>query len=209
MAWTQKSHGWDHKRLPGPDPFQHWYRDNQVYFITARCRDGFPTFASDAAKAVFWDRFVHYTAMHQFQPRVATLMNNHYHVVGYCTVGADLRHLMRKLHGSVAKLVNDELEPTAGRRVPFWRGEDGHDYFDGCLRDEKQYARAYRYTLNQAVRARIPGMRQWRDYPHTRVYIEMETGLEFARERRAFLYGVPYRRYSKRDHESSNEGQGT
>ncbi|MGI9013303.1 MAG: hypothetical protein ACR2GY_03545 [Phycisphaerales bacterium] len=46
MSWTHKSHGWDRKRLPGPDPFQHWYRDNQVYFITARCRDGYAVFAT-------------------------------------------------------------------------------------------------------------------------------------------------------------------
>lgn len=54
-------------------------------------------------------------------------MDNHYHFVGHLKVGAELRELMRKLHGSVAKLVNDLLPE---RRVPFWRGEDGHDYFD-------------------------------------------------------------------------------
>lgn len=199
MAWTQKSCGWDRKLLAGPDPFQQWYRDNQVYFITARCRDGYPAFASDAAKAVFWDRFTHYTAAHQFQPWVTTLMDNHYHVVGYCKVGGAMRELMRKLHGSVAKLVNDLLPE---RRVPFWRGEDGHDYFDGCLRDDAQYVKAYRYTLVQAVRAGI--VPSWPGYPHTRVFVEMQTGLEFAQKDRAFLYGVPYKRYSRR-----NEGQGT
>jgi hypothetical protein len=201
MAWTQKSHGWDRKRLPGADPFQHWYRDNQVYFITARCRDGYPAFASDAAKAVFWDRFTHYTAMHQFQPWVATLMENHCHFVGPLKVGSELRELMRKLHGSVAKLVNDVLPQ---RRVPFWRSEDGHDYFDGCLRDDEQYVKAYRYTLMQAVRAGIPGVRSWRDYPHTRMHVEMKAGLGFAQKHRAFLYGVPYKRYAQ-----GHEGHGT
>lgn len=201
MAWTQKSSGWDRKLLPGKDPFQHWYRDNQVYFITARCRDGYPAFASEAAAAVFWDRFTHYTAMHTFEPWVATLMNNHYHVVGYCTVGAELREMMRKLHGSVAKLVNDVLPE---RRVPFWRGADGHDYFDGCLRDDEQYVKAYKYTLMQAVRARI--VRDWRTYPHTRVFVELEAGLAFARKHRAFLYGVPYKRYEQ---QQRDEGRGT
>lgn len=88
----------------------------RFYFITARCRDGLPAFASEAAKSVFWDRFGHYTAAHEFQPWAATLMDNHYHVVGYCKVGGELRHLMRKLHGSVAKLVNDLLRV---RHVPF------------------------------------------------------------------------------------------
>jgi hypothetical protein len=193
MIWTQKSSGWDRKRRPGPDPFQHWYRDNQVYFISARCRDRFPAFAGERAKAVFWDRLAHHAASHRFEPWVTTLLDNHYHIVGYCTVGGEMRHLMRKLHGSIAKLVND-LIPE--RRVPFWRGDDGHDYFDGCLRDDEQYIKAYTYTLNQAVRARM--VRSWCEYPHTRVLKSMEDGLAFARERKAFLYGVPYKRYANR-----------
>src|SRR5262245_56864810 len=99
MAWTQKSDGWNRKRLPGPNPFQHWYRYNEVYFITARCREKYTAFASDSAKAVFWDRFAHHTAAHRFEPWVATLMNNHYHFLGYCTIGPEMRELMRKLHG--------------------------------------------------------------------------------------------------------------
>ncbi|HSU69269.1 MAG TPA: hypothetical protein VLJ39_20455 [Tepidisphaeraceae bacterium] len=29
--------------------FEHWYRDNTIYFITSRCRDKFPAFQSDEA----------------------------------------------------------------------------------------------------------------------------------------------------------------
>jgi hypothetical protein len=162
--------------------------------LTSRCRDGYHAFTSDQAKAVFWDRFTHYTAAHQFEPWVATLLDNHYHFVGYLKVGLELRELMRKLHGSVAKLVNDLLPE---RRVPFWRGADGHDYFDGCLRDDEQFVKAYRYTLMQAERARM--VRTWREYPHTRVWVELEAGLAFAQKHRALLYGVPYKRYEKRD----------
>ena len=43
----------------GRHRFEHWYRDNTVYFINARCRDRFPAFASEEAKAVFWNRFEH------------------------------------------------------------------------------------------------------------------------------------------------------
>jgi hypothetical protein len=193
MTWIRKSSGWDRKHLEGPDPFQQWYRDNQVYFITARCRDGFPAFACERASGVFWVKFENYALVHQFEPWVATLMSNHYHFIGYATNGMAIGEMMRKLHGSVAKLVNDLLPE---RRVPFWRDEDGHDYFDGCLRDDDQFVRAYRYTLMQAVRARI--VEDWREYPNTRVYVSMEEGLKFARGRRAFLYGVPYKRYERK-----------
>jgi len=53
-------HGSDHFHTG--KPFQHWYRDNTVYFITARCRERYRAFASDEAKAVFWDRFDYYAA---------------------------------------------------------------------------------------------------------------------------------------------------
>jgi len=187
--YTRKS-GSSHHRYNGENRFEHWYRDNQVYFITARCRDRFPAFASEEARAVFWDRFTHYTKAYGFTPFVTSLLNNHYHTLGYLRVGEDLGPMMRKLHGSVAKLVNDLLPE---RWVPFFRERNGNDYFDGCIRDELQYRRAYRYTLRQAVRAGL--VRKWEDYPHTRVGVELERALKRAKALKAFLEGVPYKRY--------------
>ncbi len=48
--------------------FEHWYRDNQVYFITARCRDRYPAFRTEAAKAIYWDRFAYYTKLYELTP---------------------------------------------------------------------------------------------------------------------------------------------
>ena len=189
-SWTHKSSRSSHKILHGVHRFEHWRRDNQMYFITARCRNGFPAFASEAAKSVFWDRFEAYTQKHQFTPWITSLIDNHYHTLGYCKRGESLGEMMRCIHGSVAKLVNDLL---AERRVPFWRGEDGHDYFDGCLRDETQCRRTYRYIMIQPVRHGI--CEDWREYPHTRIRIELETGLKRATELNAFLRGVRYKRY--------------
>lgn len=67
----------------GQHRFEHWYVDNQVYFITARCRDQFPAFSSEAAKTIFWDRFDHYCKEFGFVPWVTSLLNNHYHTLGY------------------------------------------------------------------------------------------------------------------------------
>jgi hypothetical protein len=193
MARFRKSSHSREEFRDGRHRFEHWYRDNQVYFITARCRDGFPAFASERAKAVFWDRFEHYTALHQFQPWVTTLLDNHYHVVGYCTVGDELGEMMRKIHGSVAKLVNDCLPE---RRVPFWRDAGSQkDDFDGCLRDDVQYRRSYRYTLAQSERHGICA--DYRTYPHTRVRVSLEEGLDRAATFKAFMTGVPYARYER------------
>ena len=90
----------------GEHRFEHWYVDNQVYFITARCRDRYPAFASEEAKAIFWDRDEHYARLHGFVPWVTTLADNHYHGLGYLKEGKELGQMMRKIHGSIAKLVN-------------------------------------------------------------------------------------------------------
>ena len=172
--------------------FEHWLADSQVYFITARCRDQFPAFASEAAKAVFWKQFDKYTAEFGFTPWVTSLVDNHYHALGYLRIGENLPRMMQRLHGSVAKLVNDLLPQ---RLTPFWRDAEGKSYFDGCIRDEKQARLAYRYTLTQAVRHGI--VRDWRLYPHTHVKVELEAAIRRSHELKAFLEGVPYKRYQK------------
>jgi REP element-mobilizing transposase RayT len=176
----------------GEHRFEHWYLDNQVYFITARCRDQFAAFSTPQAMGIFWDRFNHYCKEYGFTPWVTSLMNNHYHTLGYLRVGENLKHLMQRLHGSVAKLVNDLLPE---RRADFWRDQKGEEYFDGCIRDEKQCRRAYRYTLTQAQRHRI--MKDYARYPNTHVNVELEVGVRRAIELQAFMEGVGYKRYEK------------
>ena len=192
-SWTRKTRYSTGSVYRGQHRFEHWYRDNQVYFITARCWDRFPAFASEAAKAVFWDRFEHYTQEAQFTPWVTSIVANHYHIVGYCKLGERLGQMMQRIHGSVAKLVNDLLPQ---RRSPFWGDPGRQDYFDGCIRDEKQCRRAYRYTLTQSVRHGLCA--DWREYPHTRVRVELDVGVRRALELHAFLEGVPYKRYQQR-----------
>jgi hypothetical protein len=176
----------------GQHRFEHWYRDNSVYFITARCRDRFHAFESEQAKAVFWDRFEHYTALYGFVPWITTLIDNHYHFLGYQKDARQLGQMMQRIHGSVAKLVNDLLPQP---HLPFWRNSSGHDYFDGCLRDDLQCRRAYRYTLTQCRRHGLCA--ECRDYPHTRVRIDVDRGVRRALELGAFMTSVRYPRYDR------------
>ena len=183
----------------GRHRFEHWYRDNTVYFITARCRDRHHAFDSEEAKAVFWDRFDFWTRAYGFVAWVTTLLSNHYHTLGYLKVGENLGPMMQRIHGSVAKLVNDLLPQ---RRVPFWRENGRNDYFDGCIRDELQCRRAYRYTLTQSVRHGI--CRDHRLYPHTRAPIDLDRGVRRALQLKAFLLDIPYPRYQRRVRDRGN-----
>lgn len=183
---TRREHGAEGHR------FEHWYVDHQVYFITARCRGRFPAFEAARAKAVFWDRFDHYTTQARFEPWVVSLLDNHYHVLGYNAAGAELKVMMQRLHGSVAKLVNDLLRE---RRSNFWRDALGREFFDGCIRDATQAARSWRYTRDQSVRHGL--CERWHDYPHTRVYGEMDGLIAWAQGTGAFMERVPYHRYER------------
>ena len=174
----------------GQHRFEHWYRDNSVYFITSKVRDGYHAFTSDEAKAIFWDRFTHWSAHHDFEPWVVSLLSNHYHILGYLKVGTNLGSMMQKLHGSVSKLVNDTLPE---RHLPFWRHAGNQDYFDGCLRSEKQLRRTYPYVLKQAVRARL--VSRWEDYAHTKRYLTFDDAVARAKARNAYLPTIRYPRY--------------
>src|SRR5690606_17970117 len=74
--FRKSSHSFEEFR-DGRHRFEHWYRDNTVYFITARCRDRFAAFASKRAKEVFWDRFEYHTAALQFEPWVTSRSEEH------------------------------------------------------------------------------------------------------------------------------------
>jgi hypothetical protein len=182
-----------HEFFDGRHRFEHWYRDNTIYFITARCRDAFPAFASERTKGIFWDRFDFYSDRYGFVPAITTLMNNHYHTLGHIQIGENVGKFIQHLHGSVAKLVNDTLSVS---HLPFWRTAGNKDYFDGCIRDVLQMRRAYRYTLLQAVRAGL--VRDYRDYPHTQVIVDVDTAVAKAIELHALLEDVPYARYDRK-----------
>ena len=190
--------------------FEHWYVDNQIYFITARCRNKYPAFASPEAKAIFWNRFDHYTDQYGFKPWITSLLDNHYHTLGYLGKGTDLQKMMQRIHGSVSKLVNDILESQArpasagrvlrltnpARLLPFWRNTKGREYFDGCIRDEKQCRLAYRYTLTQSQRHKVCS--DWSTYEHTHIKIDLDRGLKRAHELSAFMEDIPYKRYERK-----------
>ena len=128
-----KSNSSTREHYKGKHRFEHWYRDNQVYFITARCRGRFAAFAEDEAKAIFWEKFDKYTREFGFTSWVTSLLDNHYDSLGYLLRGASLPVMMQRTHGSVAKLVNDTLET---RLIPFWVDSGKQSYFDGLIDTE-------------------------------------------------------------------------
>src|SRR5688572_24573097 len=100
MGRFRKSSYTNNEFFDGRHRFEHWYRDNTIYFITSKVRDGFRAFETEPAKAIFWERFDFYTKQHGFVPCVTSVLDNHDHSVGYLRVGKALGEMMRKIHGS-------------------------------------------------------------------------------------------------------------
>ncbi|MBB6428865.1 hypothetical protein [Algisphaera agarilytica] len=197
MRPTKRNSGSTKRTFRGKHRFEHWLRDNQVYFITARVRGKFPAFNTEEAKSVFWDAFEHYTVAHGFVPWVTSLLGNHYHTLGYLKLGTELPRMMRGIHGRTAKRVNDLLVAEGLDRIkPFWIDSGRQNYFDGCIRDDLQARRAYRYTLIQSERHGVCD--DWRTYDHTRVGLDIDRAVKRALELGAFMEGVRYKRYEGR-----------
>ena len=177
----------------GHHRFEHWY---SIYFITSRCRNRFPAFESEAAKAIFWERFDFYSRKYEFVPLITSLMNNHYHTELYVPSGENVGRFMRGLHGSVSKLVNDVLEKRGRDRLkPFWYDAGKQGYFDGCLRNEKQHRRTHRYIWLQSVRHGIA--KDPREYAHTRECVKVDVAVKRALELHAYMEDVGYKRYER------------
>ena len=68
MGKFRKSSYTSHEFFDGQHRFEHWYRDNTVYFITTKVRDGYRAFDSDRAKEIFFERFEYYTKLHGSLP---------------------------------------------------------------------------------------------------------------------------------------------
>ncbi len=187
---TQKTSRSQNSKYRGRHRFEHWLIDNQVYFITARCKNRFPAFATEEAKDVFWNRFEISTNEFGFTPWATSLLDNHYHTLGYLRVGKTLPKMMQRLHGATSKLVNDLLPKSLKL---FWGDAKGKQYFDDCIRDQRQARLAYRYVLIQSQRHGVSS--DWRTYRHTRVNVKLEAAVQRSHELGAFLEGVPYKRY--------------
>ena len=111
------------------------------------------------------------------------------------------------LAGGISLLVGLRLLPlatrTAGGRRIHPAGKSGLDAVTlrrletelALLRDVLQLRRAYRYTYFQCRRHGVCADPM--KYPHTRVFLDVESAVSFAVDHHALLEKVPYARYEK------------
>ena len=167
---------------------EHWHIDNQIYFITARCRDRRPAFATEECKQIFWRQYRLKMNAFGMTPIITSLLDNRYHFLAHLRKGDNLTPLMRGLHGSVARYIN-EVTPEEQQVKPLFREKTGKQYFDGAIRTPRQFRRCFRYIERQCIRHGVAADPD--AHPHTIIDVPMDRALKRALQINAFLPGVP------------------
>jgi len=76
--------------------------------------------------------------------RAWVILDNHYHLLLKTRLGADLVQFFRRIHGRTSFELNG-LDGTRGRQV--W-----HNYWDTCIRSEKDYWTHFNYIHHNPVK---------------------------------------------------------
>ena len=138
MATKQSVKSW-HRPL-------HIYKDNSIYFITVRTIDRIKYFNSDDKKDILSD-VIHMAEKKDILSDVIhawTILDNHYHILVEVDEGKNIPKLVNNINANSSRILNIS-ENSRGRQV--W-----HQYFDRCIRDEKDYWMRFNYIHHNCVK---------------------------------------------------------
>jgi len=122
----------------------HIYLDNAWYIISASTLDRVPLLRSERAKAFVRDKLNALIPEFGIALRAWVILDNHYHLLLRTRLGQELPRLLRRLHGSVSRQVN-EWDGINGRQV--W-----HNYWDTSIRDEAGLWTRFNYVHQNPVK---------------------------------------------------------
>ena len=121
----------------------HLYLDNQVYFITARCFDNAFHFRNkrDIVKGIIEDLIKKF----EYQLSAWVILFDHLHLL--MKVKKEFKEFIKQLNGKIGFEIN-QADGIEGRRVM-------HQYWDICVRDEKDFYTFFNYIHHNPVNERI------------------------------------------------------
>jgi putative transposase len=173
----------------------HIREQNACYFITASTVDHAPWFDTDAKRLMVRDTLKEAVTVCEIRLYAWVILSDHYHLLLRTGDIAPINHLIKRLHGRSAILLN-KLDNAPGRHI--W-----YQYWDRCPRNEDEFWRYFNYIhVNPAkhgyVRLVCDGLEKERDlirnrpeeplgvheclqsYPHSSYHYYLRTyGVEF------------------------------
>jgi putative transposase len=122
----------------------HIYRDNTYYFITAGTFHKQHLFNTKEKMRIFTSKLSKTLNIYNYSLYAWVLLTNHYHLLIKISSGQDLANFIRKLHSDIAISLN-RLDRISDRQV--W-----YQYWDHCIRDEKDFYEHFNYIHHNTVK---------------------------------------------------------
>ncbi len=122
----------------------HWYKDNSIYFITARTIDAESYFIGPSKRKIIYDALKEGIKKFKVDLYAFVILNNHYHLLFKIQKGVELTNFIGFINGKSSKTLN-ELENKSGRKI--W-----YQYWDHCIRNEKDFFLHFNYEHHNPVK---------------------------------------------------------
>ncbi len=142
----------------------HIYLDDTWYIITSSAYQCRRLFRPHSHKEFIRDRLKELAAEFGLKFAAWVILDNHYHILVKSKVATELSRFFARLHGRASFELN-RRDNARGRQV--W-----HNYWDTCIRSEKDYWTRFNYIHHNPVKhGYVKRMEDW-EFSSYRYYME-------------------------------------
>jgi len=128
----------------------HIYADNACYMVTAGTYDKIRYFNNNSKKELLFKIIKEFINQYKYELLGWVILDNHYHILIKSKYGKDLPKIFRKIHSKSAMLVCKDAKKL--RKTRIW-----YNYWDTCIRDEKDYYTRLNYIHSNPIKHRYVG----------------------------------------------------
>ena len=118
-----------------------------TYMVTAGTYNKVPYFNSRERLDFLLNNLLEYAKSYEWKLQAWSIMNNHYHFIGFCKQPENLKGFISSLHTATAKYIN-KLDNSAKRQVWF-------NYWDSRISFPKSYLPRLKYVHQNPVHHQI------------------------------------------------------
>lgn len=122
----------------------HIYQNDTWYIVTDSNLEGQLILHKNEYKIFVRNLLKDLTLEFQLQLAAWVILDNHYHILLKCHNGSDLSRFFQRFHGLTSFELN-QRDKSSGRMV--W-----HNYWDTCIRSEKDYWTRFNYIHHNPVK---------------------------------------------------------
>jgi len=142
----------------------HWFIDDFYYFFTGAVYQKKHLLTTNETKELFIKYLFQFIEKFQWELFDWVILENHYHFLAKVKKGSDIPRFINSLHKTSAFHIKKQLNIDV---KPFW-----YQYWDCCIRNEKQYYETATYILYNPVKHHYVG--NLNDYTYSSFHIRKQ-----------------------------------